>query len=343
MSKVQTLRALVNERLAAAAEEVSELFERATAEYEEELCLSEEENQRTQQLLDQALSRRVLMNQGLNQDFTETAWIKEEPEEQKSGAVRVKTEESSELQQRQTEHREETQGEDISSETHFHSETEGHTEHSSDTDNDDDWEPPFSCSAAQMETEADGENYNQVQSRDRSTKLSPNNKSAPETTVHKEDKSGPDGAEKKKHQCSVCQKRFGRKQILLRHIRVHTGERPYSCSTCNKAFKRRSHLITHRRTHTGEKPYSCTTCSKAFKRRSHLITHRRTHTGEKPYSCTTCSKAFTQQSNFITHKRTHTGEKPYSCTTCSKAFTQRSNFIRHRSTHCRSFHFVLLQ
>uniref|UniRef100_A0A8C6TSB7 C2H2-type domain-containing protein n=1 Tax=Neogobius melanostomus TaxID=47308 RepID=A0A8C6TSB7_9GOBI len=200
----------------------------------------------------------------------------------------VKTEESSELQQRQTEHREETQGEDISSETHFHSETEGHTEHSSDTDNDDDWEPPFSCSAAQMETEADGENYNQVQSRDRSTKLSPNNKSAPETTVHKEDKSGPDGAEKKKHQCSVCQKRFGRKGHLQAHNRVHTGEKPFSSTTCNKAFTQR--LIRHIRTHTGEKPFSCATCIKAFTQRSSLIRHIRTHPREKPYSYSTCNE-----------------------------------------------------
>ncbi|XP_045906501.1 zinc finger protein 260-like isoform X5 [Micropterus dolomieu] len=38
MSKVQTLRAFVQQRLSAAAEEIFELFERTIAEYEEELC-----------------------------------------------------------------------------------------------------------------------------------------------------------------------------------------------------------------------------------------------------------------------------------------------------------------
>ena len=38
MSKVQTLRVVVKQRLTAAAEEIFELFERTIAEYEEELC-----------------------------------------------------------------------------------------------------------------------------------------------------------------------------------------------------------------------------------------------------------------------------------------------------------------
>lgn len=38
MSKVQKLRAFVSQRLTAAAEEIFVLFERAIAEYEEEVC-----------------------------------------------------------------------------------------------------------------------------------------------------------------------------------------------------------------------------------------------------------------------------------------------------------------
>ncbi|CAL9695000.1 unnamed protein product [Knipowitschia caucasica] len=54
------LRAAVNERLAAAAEEIFVLLERTIAEYEEEVCRSKEQNQRNQQLLE-ALRPRVLL------------------------------------------------------------------------------------------------------------------------------------------------------------------------------------------------------------------------------------------------------------------------------------------
>ena len=61
---LQSLRALVNERLTAAAEEIFALVERTIAEYEEELCRCKEENQRKQQLLEKALSKILVHRAG---------------------------------------------------------------------------------------------------------------------------------------------------------------------------------------------------------------------------------------------------------------------------------------
>ena len=55
MSKVQTLRVFVKQRLTAAAEEIFELFERTIAEYEEELC-------RQRKLLDAVLQPQVQLH-----------------------------------------------------------------------------------------------------------------------------------------------------------------------------------------------------------------------------------------------------------------------------------------
>ncbi|XP_078112507.1 uncharacterized protein LOC144521776 isoform X4 [Sander vitreus] len=62
MTKVQMLRALVEQRLTAAAEEIFGLFERTIAEYEEELCRSKEENERQQKLLDAVFNPQLRLH-----------------------------------------------------------------------------------------------------------------------------------------------------------------------------------------------------------------------------------------------------------------------------------------
>ncbi|KAK7889193.1 hypothetical protein WMY93_024753 [Mugilogobius chulae] len=73
MSKVFALRALVTERLTAAAEEIFALVERTIVEYEEELCRSKEENQRKQQLLDSFLNTQPHTAAQVNERLTAAA------------------------------------------------------------------------------------------------------------------------------------------------------------------------------------------------------------------------------------------------------------------------------
>ncbi|KAI9352342.1 hypothetical protein BD770DRAFT_287749, partial [Pilaira anomala] len=45
--------------------------------------------------------------------------------------------------------------------------------------------------------------------------------------------------------CHLCLRSFARKHDLQRHVRVHTGAKPYPCLSCNKAFARTDALKRH--------------------------------------------------------------------------------------------------
>ncbi|KAG8571410.1 hypothetical protein GDO81_011634 [Engystomops pustulosus] len=159
------------------------------------------------------------------------------------------------------------------------------------------------------------------------------------------------------HVCTYCEKEFKKPSDLVRHIRIHTHEKPFKCMQCFRAFAVKSTLTAHIKTHTGIKAFKCEFCMKCFSTSGSLKVHIRLHTGliqpiprnsqffqsyfinsytheaDRPYKCYYCHRAYKKSCHLKQHIRSHTGEKPFKCSQCGRGFASSGVLKAHVRTH----------
>ncbi|XP_072294020.1 uncharacterized protein [Eucyclogobius newberryi] len=224
MSKVPILRALVNARLTAAAEEICALFERTIAEYEEELRQSREEKQENQR----------------NQQLRSGAGVQSPRAKAKSSLSDPQIQSEPVCTEAEAEDEDEAEDAGGTVETGLISDTEA-------------LENPYSCSPVGMETqEEEDDDSKQIHDKSADAQLgsvSPKPKQKKRRGRHKRSGSAL-GTMRRKHQCTVCQKILkGPQSNLQRHMVIHTGERPFGCSFCDKAFTQQYLFKRHMEMH----------------------------------------------------------------------------------------------
>ncbi|XP_078669736.1 uncharacterized protein LOC144910461 isoform X1 [Branchiostoma floridae x Branchiostoma belcheri] len=175
--------------------------------------------------------------------------------------------------------------------------------------------------------------------------------------------------------CGICGYIACSRARLVKHIRKHTGEKPFTCAHCPFKTSLEDTLTKHNRHHEGNGAVKCRYCSYSSDIIRVVTNHEKLHEEQtndtqqsttplktepsssssveetkeaKPenmyscqmdYNCELCSYTAHCKKRMDEHMCTHTGFKPYGCDICPYRTPLKETLLRHKKHHTEDFPF----
>ena len=168
---------------------------------------------------------------------------------------------------------------------------------------------------------------------------------------------------KMKITCDKCGREFGKKELLDKHMSLHTNIAMYTCHVCGHKYARPGELTRHMRIHAID-DYKCLHCAleirspTLFKRHMELMhsetkafccmypgcefksdkpsnveKHAVIHSDVKVHGCPECGKHFSQPNGLSSHLRSCQQQRRYLCDICGAKFNHLQSMKSHRMLH----------
>ena len=137
-------------------------------------------------------------------------------------------------------------------------------------------------------------------------------------------------------QCSVCAKQFTTAYSAKLHDElVHKHIRNFKCDHCQKSFGRKPELERHIEARHQMVKYKCDVCSSVFTSKSYLTHHKRKHLSTESvpkYRCKECEKEYKDAGGLRRHvKSIHLNIK-FKCDPCKKVLSYEGALRNHNKS-----------